>query len=270
MAYPDPRAESGGGGSEPADRRPARSDIPEFSVVAIGAESAGKTTFLAMMYEMLCADPNGERGYHISTDLASASLLNQRADKIRRPGNVWPQSTMGRVTPFDFDFQMRVGGGPRGILRLRYVDYPGDLLEDPEAGNDAVRRALEAEIAKASALLVVVDGFLVLGLMQSDPRRIELLHRKLRAVVQRVQHGRSGKGARALVRAPREQSAARHPTAPGRRPGPAAARLLRAGRAPAEPVGHVAGAPGGRTRGPRGGPTGQRRGAWRLRATGDA
>jgi hypothetical protein len=199
VVYPGPRAVAGGGDSEASDRRSARSDIPEFSVVAIGAESAGKTTFLAMMYEMLCVDPNGERGYHISTDLASASLLNQRADQIRRPGNVWPQSTMGRLTPFEFDFQMRVGGGPRGILRLRYVDYPGDLLEDPEAGNEAVRRALETEIAKASALLVVIDGYLVLGLMQQDQRRIELLHRKLRAVVQRVQHGQSGKNPRALA-----------------------------------------------------------------------
>jgi hypothetical protein len=154
------------GSGEPDRHDPDHSEVlghswtplPSISVVALGGPGSGKTTFLAQMYDTL-------RTNHPFTltlsDGGPRTHLENWAETIRAPGQEWPDSTATtHLTRYDFTCRVAEDDVLRPILNLAYWDYSGEaLLQNTELpGIGKLRDDLSKEIARADALLIIVDG----------------------------------------------------------------------------------------------------------------
>lgn len=164
-------------------------DIPAFKVVAVGDESAGKTNFLAMLYQQLSIDPDSVRGYHLSTDTERRIVLDRQADLAARPGTDWAASTQWVDNHIQLSFQVPLGGGPAGVLHILYTDYPGQYLREDTAGSKEQRESLRRAIAEADAMFMLVDGYRLLKALQGGREHELELGASLRATVAEVQRG---------------------------------------------------------------------------------
>jgi hypothetical protein len=162
---------------------------PMFRVVAIGDQGAGKSNFLAMLFQHLSKDPDSERGYHLSTDLDQGIILNREADKTASPGTDWASKTTWVHDRIDLDFQVPLAGGPASVLRIRCVDYPGEYLRDDTAGSKSQREALEAAITDADVHLMLIDGYRLLKALEKGGKDQREFTASVRATVNLVQAG---------------------------------------------------------------------------------
>ncbi|WP_076832363.1 MULTISPECIES: hypothetical protein [unclassified Frankia] len=161
-------------------------DVAQFTIVVVGAQGAGKTAYLAALFESLESDPDG-RGYYISTDMATTEWLNPLAEVIRKPGSEWPESTRWVKPEIEFTCFVPIGGSPFPIMRIRYVDYPGEYLTETPEGAEEQRDLLEKTLTSADALLAMIDGRELLAVLRGEERGEDYLRTKLRPTVQRVQ-----------------------------------------------------------------------------------
>lgn len=175
--------------SPPAAPADDSDDTPAFKVVAIGDGAAGKTNFLAMLYQHLSGDPDSERGYHLSTDMERRIVLDRQADQAASPGMEWAQSTEWVDDHIKLSFQVPLVGGPAEVLHILYTDYPGEYLRDDTAGNKEQRESLRQAIAEADAMFMLVDGERMLNAFQGGGEHEREFSASLRATVAEVQRG---------------------------------------------------------------------------------
>ncbi|MCG5219236.1 GTPase domain-containing protein [Streptosporangium sp. KLBMP 9127] len=166
----------------------AEHDTPLLPVMTLGTEGAGKTVYLAMLYKALFAD-YARRGYVISTHLHVAQTLNFLAQEVNKPGLDWPESTSSIHRDLDFSCRVSIGGEQIEVLRLRFYDYPGELLRDArtraELGDE-----LDERVASAHAIIVMLDGREILALLRGEPRGEEYVNQSLVPIIQQAQRPR--------------------------------------------------------------------------------
>ncbi|GAA2861500.1 hypothetical protein Acy02nite_58040 [Actinoplanes cyaneus] len=157
----DPRHSAEGGGRH----RPGNANLrrPTFKVVMVGGQRAGKTALLAMMYEELSRDRGNARGYLLRCqDPEQQEELVANARRVAEAGAVWPPKTaLDEIE--EYTFTCRISNEP--VLDVHYWDYAGDLYEQPSRESRSLRRKLHRVVKQADALLLAVDGEIVLKAM---------------------------------------------------------------------------------------------------------
>jgi hypothetical protein len=147
--------------------RPSSEDIPTFRVVALGLEGAGKTVLLASQSHKL--RPAADRRYFFAGDLDQNLFLASIYMQVRDTSALWPKATrIADTRRFLFDCKASdPAHEERTIFRISYLDYAGEVLK-PGADSTAVAGELNARIADADALLVIIDGRRVLQLLRDE------------------------------------------------------------------------------------------------------
>ncbi|MEV0093691.1 DNA/RNA helicase domain-containing protein [Streptomyces sp. NPDC050738] len=135
-------------------------DPLSVSVLVLGPSGAGKTVYLASMFKHL-ATQEPELGVLLTTSFPVRKELSALYAKVARPGPTWPSSTnTAEAREFIFDCKTRHNGTNHPVLRIRYLDYAGELLTD--SGRDALDTQAEADlqerIEQADTVLCLLDG----------------------------------------------------------------------------------------------------------------
>jgi len=140
--------------------------VPTLSVVALGLIGAGKSVLLGSQAREL--RPAAGRRYHLDCDLEQHRVLAQLHGQVRDTQAPWPLATRpGDAREFLFECKATDGvHRQRTVFRIDYFDYPGDELE-PGARTGSSSE-LESRVARAHALLVMLDGQRVLALLDGD------------------------------------------------------------------------------------------------------
>ncbi|MEU6549117.1 hypothetical protein ABZ915_02365 [Streptomyces sp. NPDC046915] len=139
----------------------------EYTVVTLGPSGAGKTVYLAVLWQVLRLQHHRLGCYLTLDDVELEQRLNRAYREVAGPGE-WPLSTDGSEFPeWTFSVRVRSQHGQFTAMRVRYLDYAGDRLTDPQEGSPAQRR-LDATMRDADALLGLLDGRKVLRMMQGD------------------------------------------------------------------------------------------------------
>lgn len=165
-------------------RRAATADSlrpPRFRVVALGLQGSGKTLLLTGIYRRLQVP--GDRGYYLKAPYEQLIELNRWYQEVAGSDD-WPRgTTRGEMREFDFSVMTRVGDAATTVLELGYLEYPGELLTDPEAPGSTAQRRLLTAVTEADALVAVIDGLRVLQAFQGDRRGRAVLQTTLDAMV---------------------------------------------------------------------------------------
>jgi hypothetical protein len=150
----------------PAGQRLAR-QVPDFRVVALGPQGAGKTLLLASMYHHLQTPSGGH--YYLTAPYDQVVQLNKWFADVADPSRGWPYGTaVGETREFTFEVTTRTGGEPVPVLRLGYLEYAGELLTEPQAPGSTVQADLFARVEAAHALIGIIDGNRVRQVLQGD------------------------------------------------------------------------------------------------------
>ena len=154
------------------EREPARDDpdegtgrswgpLPSINIVTLGGPGSGKTTFLAKLYDELRV-VHPDRPFTLALpDGAQRTHLENWATTIRSLGGEWPDSTAStHLVRYEFTCKVAEQGVQRPVLSITYWDYSGEALLQNTAlpDIDKLRHELSEKVARADALLIVVDG----------------------------------------------------------------------------------------------------------------
>jgi GTPase SAR1 family protein len=153
---------------------PARSApspaLPTFRVVALGGPGSGKTVFLSSLFHSLSYRTPG-RSYHLETDAAQRVALGSLYSAVSDTSQPWPKGThRGETREFVFDCMAADGtDAPHPVLRMGYLDYAGELIQEESNDGGTALADLAARIDKADALLGMIDGLKVARLLRDEP-----------------------------------------------------------------------------------------------------
>jgi hypothetical protein len=153
-------------------RRPAPTVVyepPTFRVVALGASGAGKTVFLASLFHKLNFRVPG-RSYYLQTEPQERVALARLYRQVSDTAQPWPKSTrVGESREFTFDcVGVDEANTQHKVLRLKILDYPGEVLVEGSERNTAALQELVQHIEDAHALLGMIDGYRVLQLLKGE------------------------------------------------------------------------------------------------------
>lgn len=164
----DRRRERRAAGS-PAPAEPSVT-LPTFRVVALGGPGSGKTVFLSSLFHSLSYRTPG-RSYHLETDAAQRVALGSLYRAVSDTSQPWPKGTSkGDTREFFFDCMAADGTEtPHPVLRMGYLDYAGELIQEESNDGGRALADLAARIDKADALLGMIDGLKVARLLRGEP-----------------------------------------------------------------------------------------------------
>ncbi|NMO90320.1 TRAFAC clade GTPase domain-containing protein [Actinomycetospora sp. TBRC 11914] len=148
---------------------PPEPAVPTINVFALGCSGTGKTVLLASMFRSL-ATPAQNRSFYFETTLQNATYLNDTFERVADPRSPeWAASTLpSQFREFIFTCVGRRGDLKRELMRVRYIDYSGELLErEVEQGRPQADR-LDGELRDAHVLLVMIDGEQLVSLMRGE------------------------------------------------------------------------------------------------------
>lgn len=166
----------------PAGHAASTVPAPVFRVVALGLQGSGKTLLLTSMYRRM--QTPGDRGYHLKASYEQLIELNRWYRQVADTGEDWPRGTSrGEMREFEFDVMAQVGPSAQPVLKLGYLEYPGELLTDPDAPGSTAQSRLLASIAQADALIGIVDGLRVRQAYLGEVRGSVILQASLDAMI---------------------------------------------------------------------------------------
>jgi len=156
--------------------------VPAFKVVTLGLQGSGKTLLLTSIYRRL--QTPGDRGFYLRVPHEQLIELNRWYREAADVGREWPQgTTRGEMREFEFSVMANVGGMAEPVLKLGYLEYPGELLTDPDAPGSTAQANLLAAISQADALVGIIDGFRLRQAYHGDQRGQLLLEASLDAMI---------------------------------------------------------------------------------------
>lgn len=156
--------------------------IPAFRIVTLGLQGSGKTLLLTGIYRRL--QTPGDRGFYLRVPHEQLIELNRWYRKAADVHEEWPRgTTRGELREFEFSVMADVGGATEPVVKLGYLEYPGELLTDPDAPGSTAQATLLQAIAGADALIGIIDGFRLLQAHQGDQRGALMLEASLDAMI---------------------------------------------------------------------------------------
>ncbi|MGV9362206.1 hypothetical protein [Amycolatopsis sp. NPDC003731] len=156
--------------------------IPAFRIVTLGLQGSGKTLLLTGIYRRL--QTPGDRGFYLRVPHEQLIELNRWYRKAADVHEEWPRgTTRGELREFEFSVLTDVAGAAEPVVKLGYLEYPGELLTDPDAPGSTAQATLLEAIADADALVGIIDGFRLLQAEQGDQRGMLMLEASLDAMI---------------------------------------------------------------------------------------
>jgi hypothetical protein len=157
--------------------------VPTFRVVTLGLQGSGKTLLLTSIYRRL-QTPAGGRGYYLKAPFTQLIELNRWYQRVANSNEGWPDgTTRGEMREFEFDMLAQTGDGAEPVLKLGYLEYPGELLTEPDAPGLTTQAQLLESIGSADALIGIIDGLRVLQAYRGDVRGRVILQTTLDAMI---------------------------------------------------------------------------------------
>lgn len=142
--------------------------MEQMKVIMIGPDGCGKTLYLAvLLQQQFVANPKNRWRLH-PVKMEQAAFLNQTFATLIDPDEDFPPPTR-RGELIDYDFDLRVAGSHNTVtpLKLSYLDFPGDIVRVPQAGEtDEFGQRVE----DADVVMGLFDGLDVLRMMQHPER----------------------------------------------------------------------------------------------------
>ncbi|HKN99778.1 MAG TPA: GTPase domain-containing protein [Pseudonocardiaceae bacterium] len=167
---------------------PARPDptaapaVPTFRVVTLGLQGSGKTLLLTSMYRRLHTPR--DRGYYVTVPQDQLVELNRWYEQVSDTGRDWPAGTLrNEMREFEFSVMAHTRDAAVPVVRIGYLEYPGELLTDPDAPGSTSQASLIESIRQADALIGIVDGLRVLQAYRRDARARFILQTTLDAMI---------------------------------------------------------------------------------------
>jgi hypothetical protein len=156
---------------------------PTFRVVTLGVSGSGKTVFLASMFHRLSVQRADVR-YFLETDAAQRVALNGVFNKARKTDEPWPRGTRtGETREFTFACMSFQEGVKYEVLRLNYLDYAGELLEQEQEAGSTALADLENRINQAHALVGMIDGYRVLQYLKGAPEGQDYIEARIQPML---------------------------------------------------------------------------------------
>lgn len=125
-----------------------------YKIITLGASGAGKTVFLASMFEALSIQ--GDHGFYLEVeDQNKRKLLNSIYTQIIT-GDTWPKGTKySEVSEWTFTCRVKTPFGDYPACQFTYFDYAGGRLTDMDEDED---EEFEGMVKQADAILGLLDG----------------------------------------------------------------------------------------------------------------
>jgi len=160
----------------------ASAPLPTFRVVALGLQGSGKTLLLTSMYRRL--QTPGDRGFHVRAPYEQLIELNRWYQEVADTTGDWPQGTSrGEMREFEFDVLTTLGDTTRPVLKLGYLEYPGELLTDQDAPGSTAQARLLTALTDADALIGIIDGLRLRQACHGEVRGRLILQAALDAMI---------------------------------------------------------------------------------------
>ncbi len=161
---------------------PAQAEVPMFRVVTLGLQGSGKTLLLTSMYRRLHIPR--DRGYYVTVPQDQLIELNQWYRQVADAEQDWPSgTTRHEMREFEFSVMVHTRDQARPVVRIGYLEYPGELLTDPDAPGSTARTSLAGAIERADALIGIIDGLRILQAYRRDRRAATILQTTLDAMI---------------------------------------------------------------------------------------
>jgi GTPase SAR1 family protein len=155
---------------------------PTLRVVALGLQGSGKTLLLTSMYRQLYTPR--DRGYYIKAPQDQVIELSRWYQQVADSGEDWPSGTTRQeIREFEFSVMARVGESALPVVRIGYLEYPGELLTDPDKAGSTDQADLRTAIGSADALIGIIDGLRILQTYHRDSRGTLILQANLDAMI---------------------------------------------------------------------------------------
>ena len=128
--------------------------MDKFKVFVAGTSGAGKTAFLASMYNKMTAELR-ELGFYLETSPNGANFLIKEYQELVSPDKPWPPGTAD-VT--EWDFSCRNFSRQQVLFEFSYLDFPGGFITDSDGLQQAEEFDVSQKVQDANSLLFLIDG----------------------------------------------------------------------------------------------------------------
>lgn len=159
-----------------------------LDVHALGTSGAGKTVFMAAMYERTRLR-RADSAFYLRTPHSASLDLNAVFNRVADPDGDWPEASQD-IREWEFTVTVPAAQEDVPALALRYLDYPGGILTNPHTGGDERVDTLVDRLTSANGLLVLLDGQALLANLRGEPRARRYLDVDLAAVLEVAQRSR--------------------------------------------------------------------------------
>ena len=144
-------------------------NLRTYRIFTLGTSGAGKTCFMASMFNRL-SSYKPDIGFYLEVpDNKQRILLQNVYNEMTDPYNEWPSGTVGE-SQWHFTSVVSANGSSYDVFRFTYLDYAGGHLTDPSQADllDA-----QAKVAEADAVLVLLDGQKILHRLEGKEDLID-------------------------------------------------------------------------------------------------
>src|SRR5262245_6249115 len=158
---------------------------PVFRMFVLGTRGAGKTVFLASLYNQLKIQDDGRNNYSVVVESGEhRGFLIDTYDQIVNTNADWPIGTAD-ITDFEFQCIYSSKESELPIFRFHYVDFPGGFVTRTKIGDNEFN--IMSAVKEAHTVLVLIDGKKVLNELEGVDDGGPSIHKDLSDVLDVVQ-----------------------------------------------------------------------------------